>query len=745
MTKKCWQLVVLVIVSILATGLFPAGAVGSSDSPGNAAVSGVNDYALVVLQDPPVASYSGGLPGYPATKPIRGRLDPNSPEALRYRARLAAAHANYRSWLARSAPRAEVVREYFYVLNGFAIKLNGTALSSLGKGPGAARVGRSWLYRPTMDVSPGLIGAPSLWSELGGSSEAGKGIRVAIIDTGIDITNPFFSDADYEPITQTDGCSPLAKPGGQNTNNKVIVCRWYASGVANIWSGQLLAFDHGTHVAGTVAGNFGTSGLVTGTSVTISGMSGVAPKALLGDYNVFPGFGAGYVAFGGSAFSHDIAAALEDAVLDSMDVVNMSLGGAVQGPHDFLAEAVNATVDAGLVVAVAAGNSGPAPGTVESPGTAAKAITVGASTNPHYIGVPVTLTVSVTSPMTFQFEASIGEFDPFSTPAADAEYAVASPSNGCTAISGVFGKIAIIDRGVCSFTTKVRNAQNAGAIGVIVVNNVAGDPIAMAQDGTTPVPTIPAVMVSKSDGSVIKGAASEGSRISVDGRFPAEVVTPNADILAGFSSRGPTPFTYLIKPDVTAPGVNVVSSIFDGKFAFFQGTSMATPHVAGAAALLRQLHPGWTPADVKSALVTTAKRPVWDHLTATHDTGVMDRGGGRIDLSSAGSVPLTFDPASVSFGLWTGNRAANADVAVRVKNVTSSELSCSVSVIGPNIVGAAQSTLTVPGGGEGTLVLQLRAGRSTPTGQYSGDVQVECASTTLTLPWWVGIDRRGKT
>ncbi len=471
-------------------------------------------------------------------------------------------------------------------------------------------------------------------------------------------------------------------------------------------------------------------------------MSGVAPRALLGDYNVFPGFGAGFVAFGGSAFSHDIAAALEDALLDGMDVVNMSLGGAVQGPHDFLAEAVNNAVDAGLVVVVAAGNSGPTPGTVESPGSAAKALTVGASTNPHYIGVPVTVTVEASSSTTFQ--AAVGEFDPFSTSVTDTAYAIANPANGCSAISGVSGKIAVIGRGVCSFTTKVRNAEAAGAIGVVVVNNVAGDPIAMGQDGTTPVPSIPAVMVSKADGGVIKASAGPTATMSIDGSNPAEVLSTNADILAGFSSRGPTPFTYLIKPDVTAPGVNVVSSIFDGKFAFFQGTSMATPHVAGSAALLIQLHPDWSPADVKSALVTTAKRPAWDHVNGSTATGVMDRGGGRIDLAAASNPVLTFGPASVSFGLWKGSKAVDADVAVAVKNVSGSTQSCPVTVTGPAIVSSASTSLDLAAGDTGTILLQLRAGKSTPTGQYSGDVEVTCSGQTLRLPWWVGIDRKAK-
>src|SRR5262249_27308468 len=149
----------------------------------------------------------------------------------------------------------------------------------------------------------------------------------------------------------------------------------------------------------------------------------------------------------------------------------------------------------------------------------------------------------------------------------------------------------------CSFSAKVRNAQAAGAVGVLMVNNIIGDPIIMAQDGTPNQPTISAAMLSDTDGAAL-GASGTAS---IDSSIVSEFVTDHQDIIASFSSRGPTPFTYLIKPDATAPGVNVYSSVFgenpntDFSFELFQGTSMATPHLAGSAALLLQLHPDWSP------------------------------------------------------------------------------------------------------------------------------------------------------
>ncbi len=155
----------------------PAGVLQAGDFTDLPAASGTVAYAIVTLQDPPVASYSGGIGDLQATTPAGRKLDPGSPTVAAYRSYLARTHDAYRGWLARSAPRAEIVREYFYVLNGFAIKLNGTPLGRLGQGPGARRVGFSWLYRPTMDVSPGLIGAPSLWSSLGGRPKQERGSR----------------------------------------------------------------------------------------------------------------------------------------------------------------------------------------------------------------------------------------------------------------------------------------------------------------------------------------------------------------------------------------------------------------------------------------------------------------------------------------------------------------------------------------------------------------------------------------
>jgi minor extracellular serine protease Vpr len=672
------------------------------------------DYAIVTLADQPAASYTGGIRGLKATKPARGKkLNTSGRNVRAYVAHLAKAHESYRGYLIGRAPKARIVEEFFYSLNGFAVQLNGAPLQSLSGGPGVRKVSRSWLYRPTMNVSTGLVDADEVWPEAGGRENAGTGIKVGVIDTGIVDTLPFFAE-----------CKDEDGDGAADIPHKV-----YFSGKEGDPS-ETIVFDHGSHVAGTTAGCVIelTEGPITGL------ISGMAPAAELWDYNVFPGYGAGFIAFGGSAFSHDIAEALEDTIADGMDVVNMSLGGQVQGPHDLLAEAVQGTVDAGLVVAVAAGNSGPGDSTVESPGTAAGALTAGASTNPHFIGIPVTVEATT-------YGAAVGDFNSFD--ALTADYTVTTPADGCTAIAeDLTGMIALIDRGVCTFTTKVRNAENAGAIGALIVNNVAGDPVAMAHDGSDPFPEIPAAMLSQEDGNAIKPSGTA----TVDGTVETEFITDNADILAGFSSLGPTPFTYLIKPDLTAPGVNVYSSVFDGEFAMFQGTSMATPHLAGGAAVLLDLHPSWSPDDVKSAMVNNAARVVTDSATGTVDPGVLARGGGRLDLDAAHETPLTMAPASASFGFFSGNKQVIGSLDVSVLNVSAGAQSCSVAVTGPEIVTASADSITLGAGESTTVTLSLDAGGAgeTGSGDYDGDVEIDCVDTLLRLPWWTRIDRHGK-
>src|SRR5919106_3220054 len=332
MRKRAFWLLAAVALPLFVA---PARADISDDAP--TATQSQSDYLMVSFKSPPAASYEGGIPGLARTKPVVGRLDPSSPAYQAYQRHLQNERANFHAFLRNRAPQAQVVREYFGVLNAVAVKLNGTNEATVRNGPGAQRAAFSSLYRPAMNVSNDLIRSSEVWGQLGGAPSAGSGVRVAVIDTGIDLTNRFFSDAGLPTQIQIDECDDQDNdPATPDTNNKVAVCRVFTSGIAPGPPGgdEELCVDHGTHVAGTVGGRAGTSGTVAETDVVLSDLSGVAPGVVLGNYNVFPCVGAGFIAFDGSAFSHDIAAAMEAALADGMHVVNMSLGGTVQGPHD---------------------------------------------------------------------------------------------------------------------------------------------------------------------------------------------------------------------------------------------------------------------------------------------------------------------------------------------------------------------------------------------------------------------------
>ncbi len=335
-------------------------------------------------------------------------------------------------------------------------------------------------------------------------------------------------------------------------------------------------------------------------------------------------------------------------------------------------------VDAGLVVAVAAGNSGPGQGTLESPGRARKIITVGASTNKHFVGQPFTYPAGGGTTI----GAAVGDFPALPT----ASYTLFDThSTSCTSVDpGASGNLAIIDRGGCTFSTKVRNAIAAGAIGVLVINNVAGDPTAMAKDGGGG-DDLPAVMIGKNEGAALR--VTNPPDASAVATFQ-EFITANQDILAGFSSQGPTAVDFAVKPDVTSVGVNVLSSITcvgkpetcpgDGTgWAFFSGTSMSTPHIAGSAAVLLNLDSSWSPAQVKSALVNRADMVVQDAFTGTHDVGPTAQGAGRENLSVSADATTWMDPVSASFGRVTVGHPTS--VTITLYNPTGSDQTFAVS------------------------------------------------------------------
>src|SRR6266511_52170 len=583
----------------------------------------------------------------PRTKPAHGRkIDFNSNAVRSYRAQLNAGRNEFKRWLRTNAPRARVTSEYDVALNAVAVQLNGTPLARIAAAPMVQRAEYNALYHPTLSESYKIINAMDAWNAAGGRSVAGAGIKIGDIDTGIDETHPFFDPTgfSYPPgfpkCDALDSNSHTPDQDCKYVTEKVIVAKVFYNKAQQQGLDAQAIQDHGTHTAGDAAGVTGQTAVVNG--VSIDDMSGIAPGAWLGNYNVFPDNV-------GNARSEDILNAVDAAVADGMDVLNLSLGGSYHGNNDLLAIGLDNAVDAGVVVAVAAGNSGPGPGTLESPGRARKIITVGASTNQHFVGQPFTYPEGGGTTI----GAAVGDFPALPTAFYDL---FDTHYNGCTSVDpGASGKLAIIDRGVCTFSTKVRNAIAAGAVGVLVINNVAGDPTAMAKDGGGG-DDLPAVMIGLNEGAALR--ASGETTASAEATFQ-EFITPNADILAGFSSQGPTAVDFAVKPDLTSVGVNVLSSITcvgkgggcpdDGTgWAFFSGTSMSAPHITGSAAVLLDLHSTWSPAQIKSALVNHADLVIKDAKTGLHDIGPTAQGAGRENLSVAADATTWLDPVSAS-------------------------------------------------------------------------------------------------
>jgi minor extracellular serine protease Vpr len=660
----------LAVIALGVGGSAPTRPNANADAP-NRGPDVDRSSAIVQLKGDPLTVNS-------ATKPAAGKKIDFKGNAVRsYRAQLAAGRNEFRRWLRANAPRARITSEYDISLNAVAVQLNGTPLATIAAAPMVQRAEHNVLYHPNLSESYKIINASDAWTAAGGRATAGAGIKIGDIDTGIDDTHPFFDPTgfSYPPgFPKCDAADSASHHEDQDCNyvsEKVIVAKVFYNKAQQQGLDAQAIQDHGTHTAGIAAGVTGQTAVVNG--VSIDDMSGIAPGAWLGNYNVFPGDVL-------DARSEDILNAVDAAVEDGMDVLNLSLGGSYHGNNDLLANGLDNAADAGVVVAVAAGNSGPGAGTLDSPGRARKVITVGASTNQHFVGQPFTYPAGGGTTV----GAAVGDFPPL--PTASFGLYFNTELTACTSVDpGASGNVVVVNRGGCTFSTKVRNAIAAGAIGVVVINNVAGDPVAMAKDGGGG-DNLPAVMIGKDEGAALRAAnPPDASAIATFQEF----ITPNKDILAGFSSQGPTNVDLAVKPDLTSVGVNVLSSITcvgkpdtcpgDGTgWAFFSGTSMSTPHIAGSAAVLLNLNPSWSPAEVKSALVNHADLVIKDAVTGLQDVGPTAQGAGRENLSVAADATTWLDPVSASFGKVTIGHPTS--VTITLSNPTGTDETFSVSV-----------------------------------------------------------------
>ena len=483
------------------------------------------------------------------------------------------------------------------VANAIVVEIGDADAARLRGMAGVSRVHPVRMVKPDLDRALPLHHVPAAWAEIGGIANAGAGVKIAIVDSGIDQSHPGFQD----PSLAMPPGFPLAnqKQDLAYTNNKVIVARNYVA-----LSTPRDGFGHGTAVAMEAAG--------AANSGPLGAIAGVAPKAWLGSYKVYQD---------DSPFGEDtVLAAIEDAVKDGMDVINLSLGVSLAGPleDDVLVAAVERASALGVVVVVAAGNYGSTPDTIASPATAPSAIAVGASYNDRAFAPGL---VQLNGASYYAIPASNG-----STPAAPVSARIADVSGldptgqACAPLppNSLTGAIAQIVRSPqggpgCTFAYKLNNAQNAGAVAAIVYMN-ADSPGLVGMDvlGST----LPAVSVDYAAGTDIRKRLSNNPVASV--QFTTSALAQNPDAIAPFSSRGPN-VNAGIKPDLMATGLFLYTatqktnptSLLYGPTGYLKeadGTSFAAPLVAGAVALLKAARPGLTAAQYRS-LLSTARLP----------------------------------------------------------------------------------------------------------------------------------------
>ena len=503
--------------------------------------------------------------------------------APRSRARLDAEQRAFRRQLARRLPVARVHWRYRLVANGFAVVLPRSQISNLERLPSVRHVYPGAAYEVQLDRSPQQIGAPAVWGPA--LETAGQGLKIGIIDTGVDASHPFFDPAGY--------AMPDGFPKGQSqfTSAKVIVARAFAPR-GSLAVGANRAFDgeassHGTHVAGIAAGNAQTQASAGRV------VSGVAPRAYIGNYKVFTRSAADG---GDIENAAELVAAVEAAVRDGMDVINLSLGEPEINPRrNIVTRALDAAAAAGVVPVVSAGNeyNEVGAGSVSSPASAARAIAVAA----------------------------------------------------------------------------VRTS------------------------GSPP-------------------------------------VSAHAD----FSSVGPTPISVRLKPDVAAPGVDILSSV-PGGWSSLSGTSMSAPHVAGAAALLLQRHPGWSVADVKSALIATGTRATIGGDGDGEATPAFI-GGGVISLRDADRPLVLTNPSTLSFGLLE-RRGFAVEGAIALRDAGGGtgvwELSVELAQAPRGAsVSVGSPTVSVPG----ELTYEVRVADIAREGVLSGYLTLRRGAVVRRIPFW---------
>lgn len=610
---------------------------------------------IVRLDAPALAAYRGGVQGLAATNPAaRGeqRLDVHSTAGRAYLAHLSSQHATAESRIEAAVGRqVEREHDYRYAYNGFSLRLTEAEAAAVERLDPVAQVQPAVKRKLVTDAGPEWIGADGVWSgeQTGGlPGTEGEGVVVGVIDTGVNHDHPSFADLGADGYDHTNprdrfygACDPVT--GAPLCNDKLIGA-WDFTGTTPEDDNQ-----HGSHTASTVAGNHVEAVVDAPTLEIKRPLSGVAPHANLITYKACIAAG---------CLSPSLTAAIDQATADGVDVINYSIGGGASDPWtDADAQAFLGAREAGVFVAASAGNSGPQPGTVGSPADAPWLTSVAASTHDRAFVNELTGMSggSSTPPGDLAGKSFTSGFGPAPVVhAADHGDALC----GTPFPPGTFdGEIVVCRRGVNPRVEKGSNVKAGGAGGMVLVNTEAEGESTVADPHT-----LPAVHLGHTDGRTLEAWAQDGGsgHTATIAGTTAERKRDNGDVMAGFSSRGPnTSAPGVLKPDISAPGVDVLAAVHTTdptagpEYGLLSGTSMSGPHLAGAAALIRALQPDWTPAQVQSALMTTARSDTMRKEDGTTPADAFDHGSGRVDLTRAGRAGLLLDEDADAY------RAAN--------------------------------------------------------------------------------------
>jgi minor extracellular serine protease Vpr len=699
------------------------------------------EYALI-LQDPPLARQ-------PAT-----------------RARIESAQRQLRGELARRKIRVSGSAET--LLNAVFVRAPGDRLAELGSLAGVRHVVRLPRLKRNLNVAVNLVYVPTAWSALsGGMANAGTGVKIAVIDSGIDNTHPAFQDASLQ--------APAGYPLGDTayTNGKIIVARSYEP--MFFLPDDTTPRDrsgHGTALAMIAAGETNTGPLAT--------ITGVAPKAWIGNYKIF-----GTPGVNDSATFAAAIQALEDAVADHMDIAVVAWGSLPLNPPlltdpscatsgvpsafeddcDIPAQAVENAVAMGMTVVAAAGNDAlssnqaPALNSINSPGTAPSAITVGASTNAHILYAAVTVNGSNVPSDLQSLDALVGDGVKLTSPRTATLLTVTAvdPAGlACSVLPGgsLAGAMVLIERGNCDFSTKINYAQQAGAIAVVIYQDPGHPTDPPFGDLGARDTGIPAMMIDHADGVTLQSYLAANSNVQATLTPVLHVESAVSNLVTDFTSRGPS-IDYAIKPEIVAVGQGIYTAtesldptgdLYDPTgYTTVEGSSFAAAIVAGAAALVKQANPGFSAAQINSALVNTATIDAND-IADDSDSGeplITAVGAGKLNAAAALAPGATVSPSTVSFG-WVGSNSPAETVPITITNTGTAAATFQISVVpdpatpdpdSSDSISVSEATLQLAAGSQAVVDVSPHGG-FTVAGIYDGLIAITGPGTNLRVPYW---------